>query len=305
MKYFSDRENGTPSRNFEEITIPIWNGVVLIINEFVVNNSLAASFPNKCGDVGEVCGCDENALNDGIQSYIPRLGMGLVRLEKQVVSPFDEELVDAKIDTYSVLDLIEYIYHNLRDAKKVGEYHQYFRHFHYRFEDNGLNKKNFRQKINTLFERNGLIFTLTDKGEIHRIVPLPIELTIHQFINTKDENLNKLVSEAIGKIVLPKIEDRKSALEKLWDAFERSKTYFAEDKIDKKKSIEQVLDKLCNGQKDFRDMLDTECKVLTDIGNKFQIRHFEKGKIAIEKNNEIDYLFYRMFSYINLFSKTI
>lgn len=30
MKYFSDRENGTPSRNFEEITIPIWNGYFLL-----------------------------------------------------------------------------------------------------------------------------------------------------------------------------------------------------------------------------------------------------------------------------------
>ena len=305
IKYFSDRENGTPSRNLEEITIPIWNGIVLIIKEFIANNSLAASFPNKCSDSEEVCGCDEKALNDGIRSFIPNLGVGLDRLEEQETSPLDELLVDAKIDTYSVLDLIEYIYHNLKDAEKVGEYHAFFKHFHYRFEDKGLNKKYYRQKINALLERNGLIYTLTDKGEIHRVIPLPIELTIHQFINTNDVDLNKLVSEAIGKIVLPKKEDRKYALEKLWDAFERSKTYFVEEKIDKKNSMEQVLDKLCNGHKDFRELLNAECKALTEIGNKFQIRHFEKDKIAIEDANEIDYLFYRMFSYIHLFSKCI
>ena len=94
-------------------------------------------------------------------------------------------------------------------------------------------------------------------------------------------------------------------MEKLWDAFERSKTYFVEEKIDKKNSMEQVLDKLCNGHKDFRELLNAECKALTEIGNKFQIRHFEKDKIAIEDANEIDYLFYRMFSYIHLFSKCI
>ena len=35
IKYFSDRENGTPSRNLEEITIPIWNGIVLIIKDLL------------------------------------------------------------------------------------------------------------------------------------------------------------------------------------------------------------------------------------------------------------------------------
>ena len=183
----------------------------------------------------------------------------------------------------------------------MGEYHAFFKHFHYRFEDKGLNKKYYRQKINALLERNGLIYTLTDKGEIHRVIPLPIELTIHQFINTNDVDLNKLVSEAIGKIVLPKKEDRKYALEKLWDAFERSKTYFVEEKIDKKNSMEQVLDKLCNGHKDFRELLNAECKALTEIGNKFQIRHFEKDKIAIEEITYFIVCFHTFICFLNVF----
>ena len=42
------------------------------------------------------------------------------------------------------------------------------------------------------------------------------------------------------------------------------------------------------------ELLNVECKALTEIGNNFQIRHLKK--IAIEDTNEIDYLFYRMFS---------
>lgn len=157
-----------------------------------------------------------------------------------------------------------------------------------------------------MFERNGLNYTLTDNGQIERVVPLPLNLIIHQVVNTKDPELNRLVSDAAGKIRLPKLEDRKLALEKLWDAFERSKTYFLDDgKVDKRQSVDRVLDKLSGKDSNFRKLLNDECLALTKIGNDYQIRHFEKGKIAIENSDETDYFFYRMFSYINLFSKCI
>lgn len=87
MKYFSDNEQGMPPRTLTEINVAIWNGIVLIINEFIANSSLAASFPERCYDSGEICGCDEAALGDGIKSIIPNLGMGLNRLTELIVSP--------------------------------------------------------------------------------------------------------------------------------------------------------------------------------------------------------------------------
>lgn len=47
MKYFSDNEQGMPPRTLTEINVAIWNGIVLIINEFIANSSLAASFPER------------------------------------------------------------------------------------------------------------------------------------------------------------------------------------------------------------------------------------------------------------------
>ena len=306
MKYFSDKEQGMPPRTLTEINVAIWNGIVLIINEFIANASLAASFPARCDDSGEICGCDEVALGDGIKSIIPNLGMGLNRLTEPIVSPFGIDIKAQDINTYAVLDLVEYIHHNIKDVRQIGNYHTFFKHYHYCIDDRGTNRKVFQEKINELFERNGLNYTLTDAGQIERVVPLPLNLIIHRVVTTKDPELNRLVSDAAGKIRLPKLEDRKLALDKLWDAFERSKTYFLEDgKVDKRKSVDRVLDKLSGNDVNFRLLLNNECLALTKIGNDFQIRHYEKGKIAIENSDEIDYLFYRMFSYINLFSKCI
>ena len=306
MKYFSDNEQGMPPRTLTEINVTIWNGIVLIINEFIANASLAASFPERCDDSGEICGCDEAALGDGIKSIIPNLGMGLNRLTEPIVSPFDNDIEAQDINTYAVLDLVEYIQHNIKDVRQIGNYHTYFKHYHYCIDDRGTNRKAFQEKINELFERNGLNYTLTDAGQIERVVPLPLNLIIHRVVHTKDIKLNELVSDATGKMLLPKLEDRKLALEKLWDAFERSKTYFFDNgKVDKRKSVDRVLDKLSGNDTNFRQLLNDECLALTKIGNDYQIRHFEKGKIAIENSDEVDYLFYRMFSYINLFSECI
>ena len=308
MKYFSDKEQGMPPRTLTEINVAIWNGIVLIINEFIANASLAASIPERCFDSGEICGCDETALGDGVKSIIPNLGMGLNRLTEPIVSTIDIDIEaqDKDINTYAVLDLVEYIHHNIKDVRQIGNYHTFFKHYHYCIDDRGANRKAFQEKINELFERNGLNYTLTDGGKIERVVPLPINLIIHRVVNTKDQELNKLVSDAACKIQLPKLEDRKLALEKLWDAFERSKTFFLDNgKVDKRESVNRVLDKLSGNDTNFRQLLNDECIALTRIGNDYQIRHFEKGKIAIENSDEIDYLFYRMFSYINLFSKCI
>lgn len=303
MKYFSDRENGGQAPVKEEIDRQIWNGIVAIIKEFIANHSLDTSFPERCPDNGQICGCDERALSDGIKSIISDLHIELDRMEEPSENPFEEsDNSEQQIDTYAVLDLVEYIYKNLQDVRIVGDYHKFLNHYHYYSDDKGTNKNLFREKINELFERNGLIYTLTNKGTIERTLPEQISICLHNYALTKDTDFNKLVNLALGKIVLPKLEDRKIALEKLWDAFERSKTYFGSDK---KKSAAQVLDKLSGGDAVFKSLLDEDCKALTEIGNKFQIRHFEQGKIAINDTNKIDYFFIRMFSYLQLFYKSI
>ena len=72
-----------------------------------------------------------------------------------------------------------------------------------------------------------------------------------------------------------------------------------EDGKDKKASAKALLDKGAN-EPNLRDRLEREAIELTEIGNKFMIRHTETDKVPITESMHIDYLFQRMFSMISL-----
>jgi hypothetical protein len=50
----------------------------------------------------------------------------------------------------------------------------------------------------------------------------------------------------------------------------------------------------------FRERLEQEAVQLTEIGNKFMIRHTETDKVPIVESDQVDYLFHRMFAFIRL-----
>jgi hypothetical protein len=101
---------------------------------------------------------------------------------------------------------------------------------------------------------------------------------------TLDNDLNKLISEAKNRFIVS--ADRHIALEKLWDAFERLKTFYDSNK---KKSVNILLDLISNELE--RDYLIKEFKDLTKIGNEYRIRHHETDKIEIKDPNLMNYLF--------------
>ncbi len=75
--------------------------------------------------------------------------------------------------------------------------------------------------------------------------------------------------------------------------------------IDKKGSIELVLDKVSKGDSDLRNLFETEFKELTGIGNRFRIRHHETDKIDIADDKYFDYFFNRCLSLISLTLKFV
>lgn len=120
-----------------------------------------------------------------------------------------------------------------------------------------------------------------------------IELLFDKHIQTKDNQLNNLIKEAKERFFNP--NDKQVALEKLWDAFERIKTYYDPDK--KVSSIKLVQD-LSKGFD--LDTLNKEFFELTNIGNRFRIRHHETDKIDIVDSKHLNYLFFRMLALIDL-----
>jgi hypothetical protein len=47
-------------------------------------------------------------------------------------------------------------------------------------------------------------------------------------------------------------------------------------------------------------MLETEAKQLTEIGNTFLIRHFETRQVPVIDTDHVDYLFHRLFAFVQL-----
>ncbi len=121
-----------------------------------------------------------------------------------------------------------------------------------------------------------------------------IELLFDQKADTDDTELNKLIREGRERFLR---NDKQVALEKIWGAFERLKTYYANEGLNKKLSAEKLVDNLSeNFDKEF---IDNEFKALKDIGNGYRIRHHEIGKkeLTLEHRN---YFFFRMLSLIDL-----
>ena len=162
--------------------------------------------------------------------------------------------------------------------------------FAYLLEDNSL----YKEKVNSLFSHHKLCITLNNNGE---------------FINTSDElfrlNSDKPIKEPGLEELLIIAEEEytkgnySNAVEKLWDAFERLKTYYYPT-LDKKKSAEKIINEVSFNNESIIKVFEDEFKVLTDIGNSFCIRHHEKNRIVIKEKLHFKYFYKRCFSLISV-----
>ncbi len=301
MTFFSDRELGKKAATVEEIDISVWNGIVAIFDSFISDNAFSKNFPEQCPDNRGISGCNRELLNDKLKALVPKIDIPISRKDEFAKSYADwdkpAEQVKNTVDTFAVLDFIEFCFQNMYDAINRGDWHDFYGHYHLAFKDTGEVRKKFVVEINALFERNGIAYQLTDDGQIIRLLIPELAQLVSVRYKTNDAKLNELLSEATSAFVLPKRQDRFRATEKLWDAFERIKTYCH---VDKKTSIEQLIKIVSNGNAPLEKHLDSEAKELTAIGNNFQIRHFEQGKQEINDDHHLDYLFHRLLSLINL-----
>ena len=147
----------------------------------------------------------------------------------------------------------------------------------------------------------GIGFELTADGQALRLGPAQLReaLTAARF-HTGDAETDRLLEEAHRLVFSPRLEERRRALETLWDAFERIKTL--EPGGDKRAQVTAILDKAAQSPR-LRAVLEREAKELTEIGNTLQIRHFETTQEKLAHSEDVDYLFHRMFSFIRLLLK--
>ena len=114
-------------------------------------------------------------------------------------------------------------------------------------------------------------------------------------IESGDAELNKLIQSSSR---LYNNNELSLATEKIWDAYERLKSYYSE--MDKKKSTQKIIDEMSSANPAFKKMYEYEFYELTELGNDFRIRHHEVNKVNITDNRQYDYFFKRCLSLISL-----
>lgn len=279
---FSDRERGARSRTSEMVDERAWGGIANLIQQRVADGSFGAGYPDQCPDGIGVVGTDDRSLALAIKAEI------------DIEWPIRATQIPE--DQMAIWDTIEFLYEVVGKPEK-GYFHDYYRHDHLSF-DVEEGQREFAAAINRILSRNGIAFEVSDDGRVKRVLPEGIrqQLAKAQF-RTGDKTTDHLLEVARAGITSPALPDRQVAIEKLWDAFERLKTH--EPGHDKKASATALLNKAATGGK-FREVLDSEAVELTRIGNHFAIRHHEMDREQLSSASRIDYLFFRLFTFLHL-----
>lgn len=294
MSYFTERNNmRMPIEKTSTISIIMYSLIMDCCDKYLDN--LAWLYPQQCPDGRGICGLDYKKFSNILKFEIPNLHRGNYdRIEAP--NEYDD------FDQYSLLDYVEYIAQNIKDITS-RDYHSYFCHDDLGFETNPSIKifLQFQNEVNNIFQKTGLLYALTNNREVERIVEFDV-LTenIESAVQTVHEKGTKeFLQEAIRFYKSPRQENQHLATEKVWDALERLKTYYSPT-LDKKKSVEKIMQAMGNSDENFINLFNTEFKMLTDIGNNFRIRHHETTKIDITDSKHFDYFFNRCLSLIAL-----
>ena len=281
--YFSDRERGPRPRTAEDISATVWVALRHLIEGRIEDGSFGYKFPEACPDGAGPCGCDRRKFDAIARAEIPELA------EEWLYA-----YAETAPDVLTILDLLEFCARNVASPIKRG-YHSFFQHYHLDFQpDVGL--KEFVTDVNRLLARNGIAFELSPEGKAMRLGPTLLRDALAEALfHSGDAETDRLLADSRRLILSPRIEDRRNGLEKLWDGFERIKTL--EPGKDKRAQAMALLDRAVQAPR-LREFLENEAKELTAIGNNLQIRHFETTQEKLERPDEVDYLFYRMFGFI-------
>lgn len=150
----------------------------------------------------------------------------------------------------------------------------------------------FVDEINLLLKRNNFTYKLAG-GKIESS-----GMSLRNTAAIAEPGLKELVEQASNLYNSKIISDKQFAVEKIWDALERLKTYYTN--LDKKKSVEKIVDDMSNQNDKYKKLFDEEFAQLTKIGNEFRIRHHETNKTDIIDNNYYSYFYHRCFALLEL-----
>lgn len=168
--------------------------------------------------------------------------------------------------------------------------------------------KEFLAEINSLLNADGYELYAASKisGKLNDI---GYKLEQGKMLCSTDIVINRADVECIGESGLKKLiseavqyyseNNKRLAVEKLWDAFERMKTYYYPE-LDKAKSADRLIENMSGNSPEFKKVYEEEFRALTKIGNDFRIRHHETNRTDIVDDRQYDYFYQRCLALISV-----
>ena len=147
--------------------------------------------------------------------------------------------------------------------------------------------------MNTIFKLNSVPYKL-EQGRIVSTLEIAIDPKI--LAEIPEKGLKELLNEANAYY---RSGNKQIAVEKIWDAFERLKTYYSPT-LNKAQSADKIIDNMSNSEPNYKTLYEAEFKALTNIGNNFRIRHHETTKIDITDNRQYDYFYKRCLALVSV-----
>lgn len=114
---------------------------------------------------------------------------------------------------------------------------------------------------------------------------------------------NELVNLILDSAKLFNQNDYKAACYNIWGALERIKTFnYTDEDIrhDKRKSSDELLNSISQGNEGLKILYENELKELTKIGNTYKIRHHEKNQVVLECDKYYKYFYLRCLSFLEI-----
>lgn len=152
---------------------------------------------------------------------------------------------------------------------------------------------NYAAQVNTIFKLNSVSYKL-EQGRIEST--LDISINKKDVSSISEKGLKELIREADGYY---REGNKQIAVEKLWDAFERLKTYYSPE-LSKASSANKIIDDMSGFDPNYKALYEAEFNALTSIGNNFRIRHHETTKVDITDNRQYDYFYKRCLALISV-----
>ncbi len=288
--YFSDREGRAPPPQTDLIGDTVWAGVRAAIAAYVDRNYFADSYPETCPDSSSMTsGTNETDMRDAMRAEIPQLPTWPWR---------DLQTSSASTPpTLAILDMIEFCSRKIA-SPEILEHHRYYRHDHLLF-DPQKGQAEFREDINRVLRRNGVVYRLTDNHQVERPgEPVFRKPVAAASFDTGDAELDRMLQKAQTKFQDRDFPVRREALEALWDAWERLKTLPGPNKRAHAAALLREVAGPSSPQ--FLQVIEEEAKQLTRIGNTMQIRHSETDQERLGPSEHVDYVFYRMWAFLSM-----